>query len=104
MTELAAAVAREQLTKLDDILKQYQELAKQFDIPLRPGCTSAYYKFASQNMQKNPNEEIFHMKDHYITPAYKLPLFREKGYEQNICPVCEEVDSKIKLAWLKEVL
>lgn len=104
MTELQAAVTREQLKKLDSIIKKYQELAKNFDIPIREKCTSSYYKFASLNMPKNPDKKLFDMKDHYITPLYRLPLFRELGYAQNLCPVCEEVESKIKLAWLREVI
>lgn len=104
MTEMQATIAREQLKKLDWIVEQYQECAKDFDIPLRAGCTSAYYKFASRNMPENPNPEKYNMKDHYITPIYQMPLFRALGYEQNICPVCEEVERNIRLASLKEVI
>jgi dTDP-4-amino-4,6-dideoxygalactose transaminase len=102
MTEMQAAIAREQLKKLPEIFDKYQEMAKDFNIPLRPGCTSAYYKFASMNMPKNPNKELYNMKNSYVTPIYKIPLFRFLGYEQNLCPVCEEVDKKIKVAWVKE--
>jgi len=108
MTEIQAAIAREQLKKLAGIVGQYQEFAKDFDILIRPDCTSAYYKFASMNLTdivtENPNPERYNMKDHYITPIYQMPLFRSMGYEQNLCPVCEEVEKNIKLAWLKEVL
>ena len=101
MTELSAAIAREQLKKMPEIIEKYQEYAKDFDIPLRADCTSAYYKFASMNMKKNPNKELYNLKDHYITPIYRMPLFRGLGYGQNLCPLCEEVESKIKLGWLK---
>jgi perosamine synthetase len=104
MTEMQAAIAREQLKRLAGIIEQYQEYAKDFTIPMRPGCTSAYYKFASMDMPKNPNSDRYNMKEHYITPIYQMPLFRSLGYAQNLCPVCEAVDRNIKLAWLKEVL
>lgn len=104
MTEMQAAVTRVQLGKLPDIFDKYQEMAKDFDIPLRPDCTSAYYKFASMNMPENPNPEKYDIKEHYITPIYKMPLFRNLGYRQNLCPVCEEVEKNIRLAWLKEAI
>lgn len=104
MTEMQATVAREQLKKLAGIVGQYQEFAKDFDIPVRPGCTSAYYKFASLKTKENPNPERYNMKDHYITPIYQMPKFRSLGYAQNLCPVCEEVERNIKIASLKEAL
>jgi hypothetical protein len=45
----------------------------------------------------------FTEKHHYIDPIYRMPLFRSLGYPDGLCPVCEEVDDKIVLAWLKEV-
>jgi dTDP-4-amino-4,6-dideoxygalactose transaminase len=103
-TEMQATVAREQLKRLAGIIEQYQENAKHFDIPVRPNCTSAYYKYASPKIKENPNSEKFYMKHHYITPLYRIPKFRSLGYQQNQCPVCEAVERNIKLAWLKEVL
>jgi len=104
MTELSAAIAREQLKKLPRIIEKYQKLAGYFNIPVRHGCTSAYYKFASLDMAENPNEKLFNMKDHYIDLIYQMPLFKQLGYEKGLCPVCEEVESKIRLAWLRRVL
>ena len=111
MTELSAAVAREQLKKLDGILKVYREYAKYFTVKVRPGCEHAYYRYAfnvydflinkkEDNILSKP---IFEHKNHYITPLYKMPLFRSLGYPNGLCPVCEEIESKIVLAWLKEV-
>ena len=104
MTELTAAIAREQLKKLDKIIDGYQSNAVDFEIPIRKGCTSAYYKYASLGMPVNPDKDKYNMKDHYITPLYRLPLFRSLGYNQSQCPVCETVDKNIKLAWLKKPL
>jgi perosamine synthetase len=110
MTELSAAIAREQLKKLDSILAVYQENAKHFPIKVRPECTSAFYKYAMDgNEYKNGAEfkEInkkFNMKMHYIDPIYKMPLFQAMGYEPGLCPVCEKVEENIMLAWLKEVV
>jgi perosamine synthetase len=103
MTELSAAIAREQLKKLDSIIKVYQDNAKDFDIPIRPGCTSSYYKYATMN-PVNPNPDKYNFKQHYITPILRMPLFKHLGYDPDECPVCDEVESKISLSWLREVV
>jgi perosamine synthetase len=126
MTELSAAIAREQLKKLSSILKVYQENAKYFPIKVRPECTSAFYKYAFTEdnwIKENPHikinakgkkecqnelfvkhEDIFNFKRHYIDPIYKMPLFQTMGYEPGLCPVCEQVEENIALAWFKEVV
>ncbi|MFA5715047.1 MAG: DegT/DnrJ/EryC1/StrS family aminotransferase [Candidatus Paceibacterota bacterium] len=114
MTELSAAISREQLKKLDDILKIYQEYANWFNILIRPECTSAYYKYAPKtkngkvllNLSYTPEmaDKIFNFKQHYITPLYQLPLFKQFGYDQHQCPICEEVEKNIILAWFKEIV
>jgi dTDP-4-amino-4,6-dideoxygalactose transaminase len=104
MTELSAAIAREQLKKLDGILKVYQENAKYFPIKVRPECTSAFYKYAFTDPLRKKLPDKFNTKQHYIDPIYKMPLFRAMGYEPGLCPVCEKVEEKIVLAWMKEVV
>lgn len=114
MTEMQAAISRVQLEKLPDIFDKYQEYAGWFNIPVREGCTSAYYKFVPKtkdgkvwlNLSYTQEEadKIFAFKQHYITPIYKMPLFRNLGYHQNICPVCEEVEKNIMIGWVKEIL
>lgn len=32
-----------------------------------------------------------------------MPLFKQLGYDQNQCPVCEKVNENIVLAWLKDI-
>jgi len=106
MTELQAAVAREQLKKLEGILKSVREHAKYFPVKVRPDCEHAYYRYAMTYSEwtKLPEEwhYMYNWKQHYITPLYKLPLFQSLGYDQNQCPVCEEVEENIVLAWLRE--
>jgi dTDP-4-amino-4,6-dideoxygalactose transaminase len=104
MTELSAAIAREQLKKLDNILKVYQENAKYFPIKIRPECTSAFYKYTFTEPLKKKLPEKFNTKQHYIDPIYKMPLFQTMGYEPGLCPVCEKVEENIVLAWMKEVV
>jgi dTDP-4-amino-4,6-dideoxygalactose transaminase len=106
MTELSAAIAREQLKKLDGILENIREHAKYFPVKVRDGCEHAYYRYAWT--PKEFNKQIFDFtldkysyKQHYITPLYKMPLFKSLDYPDNICPVCEEVDENIVLSWLK---
>lgn len=103
MTELQAAITRVQLRKLDDIMKVYRNDAENFPVKVRPDCEHSFYRYA---FTEYPFEfelpEGFAFKHNYITPLYKLPLFRNLGYGQNQCPVCEEVESKIILAWRKE--
>lgn len=111
MTELSAAIAREQLKKLNGIIKKQQEYAKCFDVKVRLECEHSYYRYAwnsrewlDQRILYNMLERSFNIKHHYITPIYKMPLFKSLGYEDGLCPVCEQVDENIILAWLKEVL
>lgn len=119
MTEITAAIAREQLKKLNGILEVYRENAKHFNVKVRPGCEHSFYRYA---MDKDTDVELavkinqdnyhgvlfnkeidkFNFKKHYITPLYKMPLFKSLGYEDNQCPVCEEVEKNIVLAWLKD--
>jgi len=119
-TELSAAIAREQLKKLNDIIKIQQEYANWFSekqLKIRPECKSAFYRYAlnGNSISENGNcidlnltyipeqfDKIFYTKKHYITPIYKMPLFQQLGYDQEQCPVCQKVDENIILAWLKE--
>jgi len=110
MTELQAAIAREQLKKLVGILQTVREHAKYFPVKVRPDCEHAYYRYAFPE-RKSPMEwaniglslKEFNTKRHYITPLYKLPLFKALGYDQEQCPVCQDVEEKIVLCWLKGV-
>ena len=108
MTELQAAIAREQLKKLDGILKIVRyHAANSFNIDTRPDCDHAFYRYAWTDCKQSEfdyylNRPEFNTKRHYITPIYQMPLFRSLGYPDNLCPVCEDVDKNIVLAWLKE--
>ena len=121
MTELQAAIAREQLKKLDGIVNQLQEDAKHFDIKIRPECEHGFYRYVMSRdaMEKCVvrkksfyefikysliNTNKFNYKKHYIKPIYQIPLFKSLGYQQDLCPTCEEVDENIILAWHKEIL
>jgi dTDP-4-amino-4,6-dideoxygalactose transaminase len=107
MTELSAAVAREQLKKLESILKVYQKNAEYFPVKVRSDCTSAFYKYAFLLKEGyeigfyNDSGHEFDTKQHYIDPIYTMPLFKTMGYEPGLCPVCEETDKNIVLAWFK---
>lgn len=101
MTEITAIIALNELKNIDKRIKPFVENAKYFDIPIRKNCTSTYYKYASLN-DKNPDPERFDMKQGYITPLYQMPLFRSLGYNQHECKICEEVQSIIHIASLKE--
>ena len=110
MTELCAAIAREQLKKLEGLLEKYRDDAKYFPVKIRPGCTHSFYRYAwtdcsdeylaSQNVIRI--SEKFNLKAKYIDPIFLMPLFRHMGYDQEQCPVVQEVNKKIVLAWQKE--
>jgi perosamine synthetase len=117
MVELSAAIAREQLKKLDDILKVYREDASLHPVKIRPECEHSFYRYAwtgpvSENIYRFFNnicgedlrhrDSDFNYKAGYITPLYQMPLFKHLGYEQHQCPVCEDVNENIILAWHKE--
>ena len=109
MTELSAAVAREQLKKLDGILKVYREYATYFHVKVRPRCEHAFYRYALTKYNHpaiyfilRNGSKLFNIKQHYITPIYQMPLFKQLGYDQHQCPVCEDVESNIILEWIKD--
>jgi len=110
MTELQAAVAREQLKKLEGVLQTVREYAEYFPVKVRPGCEHAYYRYAfteantpiEMTLYKKMLRNKITYKRHYIKPIYQMPLFKSLGYGQHCCPVCEDVEENIVLAWLKE--
>lgn len=100
MTELSAAVARIQLRKLEEILKVYQEDAKNFPVMVRPECEHSFYRYAFDKSKFDGNVPSgFLTKEHYITPLYRLPVFRNLGYGSRECMNCEEIEENIMLAW-----
>ncbi len=102
MTELQAAVAREQLKKLGKILAKVQSYAGNFGVKVRPGCEHAFYRYASKAMAED-QFGFYRQKRGYIKPIYRMPLFRSLGYPDGLCPTCEDVEENIVLAWLKEI-
>jgi dTDP-4-amino-4,6-dideoxygalactose transaminase len=106
MTELSAAIAREQLKKLAGIIKIQQEHAKYFPVKVRENCEHAFYRYAFNRHKwySKMDETIdYNFKQHYITPLYLMPLFKSLGYDQHCCPVCEQVEENIVLCWLKDM-
>jgi hypothetical protein len=88
-------------------LKVCRANAACFPVKVRPECEHAFYRYA-WNRQDHPvtveiwdNDNIY-MKPHYITPLYRMPLFKSLGYPDHLCPVCEDTEKNIILAWLKE--
>lgn len=106
MTEISATIAREQLKKLDDILKLYREDAKYFPVKVRPECEHSFYRYAwfgDMNLDDSIKPvNLFNFKKGYIKPIFQMPLFRNLGYDQNQCPVVQKVNEEIVLAWQKE--
>ncbi len=109
MTEIQAAIAREQLRKLAVIVGNNIEHAKGIDIKVREHCEHSYYRYAWKATKgeyktlkylSENNKIDINIKRHYITPINLMPLFKGLGYEDN-CPVCKEVNENIVLAWLK---
>lgn len=105
MTEIHAAIAREQLKKLPEIMSVYRGYADMFDIPVREGCIHSYYKYALMGqdvMIKGGHLEIFKFCRGYVRPIYQIPLFRNLGYAEGQCPVCEQLQDHIIIGSLKE--
>jgi dTDP-4-amino-4,6-dideoxygalactose transaminase len=82
LTEIQAAIARVQLTKLEAEVKRRQELARTIPdlAPVRPGFDHAWYLF--------PHERELLGSFRYQKPLYNLPLF--PGRPGNF-PVTEQV-------------
>lgn len=102
MTELSAAIAREQLKKLGSILRVIRSYQDCLPIKVRPECEHAFYRYVTTENMLYVNTNIFNIKKHYITPIYQMPLFKSLGYDQHCCPTCESIEENIVLAWLKE--
>lgn len=90
MTELEAAVARVQLTKLAPILNNVRRWAEDFHVAIRPDCVSSYYRAAWLNALAS--------RKGYIKPLYQMPVFQSRGYGKRLCPTCEWVNGQIVLA------
>jgi perosamine synthetase len=104
-TELSAAIAREQLKKLDGILEKYRDDAKYFPVKVRENCEHSYYRYAWIGDWKEHScdkWELFNAKYGYIEPLHKIPLFKSLGYKQNDLPIVQEVNKTISLAWQRE--
>jgi len=103
MPELSAAIAREQLKKLKDIVEKHQEDSKYFPIKVREDCEHSFYRYAWKDKELSRYiRDDFNFKSAYITPIYQMPLFRGLLYPPNLAPVCEKVNSDISLAWQKK--
>lgn len=108
MTEISAAIAREQLLKGPAILEYRRKLAKQFiqglsdirDIAVRPyDHGNAYYVFPVRvdisirdRMVKELQEKGVPVRAGYGGPLYRLPAFRPYARE---CPNCELIDREL---------
>ncbi len=109
MTELSAAIAREQLKKLEGILEKYRFDAQNFPVKVREDAIHSYYRYAfvpdnkvEDDFWMTFNDDNFLIKQGYITPIFKMPLFQELGYSQKQCPNVQNVNDKIILAWRRE--
>lgn len=82
MTEIEAAIARVQLTKLPAEIKRRQELAvfQKLLAPVRPGFEHAWYLF--------PHLKTVDYGFKYAKPLYKLPLFKS---DPDRYPITEQV-------------
>jgi dTDP-4-amino-4,6-dideoxygalactose transaminase len=107
MTELSAAIAREQLKKLDGIMKGYRRDAECFNVKVRPNTEHSFYRYAWRGDIPEWTTGIhdrceFGVKRGYVKPIFQMPLFRSLGYDQNQCPVVQQVEKEICQAWRKE--
>lgn len=103
MTELSAAIAREQLKKLDGLLKLYRKDAEMFPVEIRPECEHSFYRYAWRGdipewINSVHDVSEFTAKKGYIKPIFQMPLFRSLGYDKNQCPVVQKVNEEITLA------
>lgn len=135
MTEMAGAVGRAQLRKLDDLTERRVRLARHLDEGLEdvdgitphtldhPESKHVYYFYPMRYDAETvglPRErfveavraEGIHLRQGYVEPLYRLPMFRERAafkggfpwsadaydgevsYEDGICPNCEAAYEK----------
>jgi dTDP-4-amino-4,6-dideoxygalactose transaminase len=107
MTEVTAAMARVQLNRAKDIMRERLEFAMELEnqahrqqLPLttpfvRPECGHSFYCWAAQ-LKYSPSESLPHpWRLGYMNPLYTLPALEEN---RNIhLPVVERIESKMVL-------
>ncbi|HEY1455021.1 MAG TPA: DegT/DnrJ/EryC1/StrS family aminotransferase [Candidatus Dormibacteraeota bacterium] len=107
MTDLAAAIGRAQLAKLDRFNQARRRNATVLDEGLagvpgvvtpveRPGCTHVYHQYTVRvegdrdRFQARLRELGVGTAIHYAVPVHRQPLYRELGYGGVSMPVSEE--------------
>lgn len=114
ITDIQCALGLSQLKKLDSFVKSRIRIAKiyneifednpYFDVTVeKDNCESAYhlYPILLKDEFVKHKKEIFTklranglgVQVHYI-PVYKQPYYQKLGFNNNLCPVCEEFYTK----------
>ena len=114
ITDIQCALGLSQLKKLDSFVKSRKKIASvyneifednpYFDVTIeKEGCESAYHLYPillNDELAKH-KKEIFSklranglgVQVHYI-PVYKQPYYQKLGFDDKLCPVCEEYYKK----------
>lgn len=114
ITDIQCALGLSQLKKLDSFVKSRRRIAKiyneifddnpYFDVTVeKDNCESAYhlYPILLKDEFAKHKKEIFSklranglgVQVHYI-PVYKQPYYQKLGFNNDLCPVCEEFYKK----------
>lgn len=110
ITDIQCALGLSQLKKLDSFVKSRRKIASiyneifednpYFDVTIeKEGCESAYHLYPillNDELAKHKKEIFSKLRSnglgvqvHYI-PVYKQPYYQKLGFDDKLCPVCEE--------------
>lgn len=110
ITDIQCALGLSQLKKLDSFVKSRRKIASiyneifednpYFDVTIeKEGCESAYHLYPillNDELTKHKKEIFSKLRSnglgvqvHYI-PVYKQPYYQKLGFNDDLCPVCEE--------------
>jgi len=101
MPEVAAAIGRVQLSKLDEWIAKRTVIAEHYpSIPIRPGSRHAFHQFnilsdAPQELIAELNSDGISARIHYPTPCHKHPVYLNHPQHTDEFPITDAVCSRL---------